>query len=121
MLRNEGFNFLHPAFLQSRVSEPLLCLTALITLRDTILPDAPQRSQFAEKLAQAGIKVLAPELKQSDESDEGDAMMQGMSESNLLESLNGGTNLQTRRFYDPNLITLYIKALLSTPKLPPYL
>ena len=82
------------------MSEPLLCLTALVTLRDRILLNTTQSSQFARKFALAGIRVFDLEQGQSDATDEGDAIMQGLSEVNLLESLNGGMRPQMRRFHD---------------------
>ncbi|KAF8331307.1 uncharacterized protein EI90DRAFT_3123467 [Cantharellus anzutake] len=91
------------AFLQSRVSRPLLCLTTLVTLRDKALSDTPQRRQLTEKIAQAGINVSMPELERSDEIDEGDTIVQSMSEVNLLGSLNQGVTFHSET--DPLFLT----------------
>lgn len=42
------------AFVRTNISDPLLCLTSSITLRDKPLPETPQRKRLTELIRAAG-------------------------------------------------------------------
>lgn len=81
------------AYLQTRVADPLLCLTVAATLRGKTLVDTPQRQDLTAALVQRGIlpsSSLNPSASADELEDEED-IMNGMEEVNLLDVLNDGT------------------------------
>jgi hypothetical protein len=90
---------LHPfkfsAFLQTRVSEPLLCLTVSATLRDKHLLAASHR-----KIVSAALIAKNLPFEHSDDSEVVDSdeevedIMHGMAEVNLLTGLNDGMTVE---------------------------
>jgi hypothetical protein len=83
---------LSAAFLQLPFHDPLLCLTASITVRERPVPMTPARSELAAMLAAAGGLPQYPTPPRPEPlSDEREEFYHGLDEVNLLEGLSSGT------------------------------
>ncbi|KAI0309582.1 TRAPP trafficking subunit Trs65-domain-containing protein [Amylostereum chailletii] len=79
------------AFLRIPYRDPLLCLTAYITLREKPVPMTPAREPLAALLAEAGGLPTSPTTskRKEDNDDEIYGRIAGLEEVNLLEGLAG--------------------------------
>jgi hypothetical protein len=87
---------LSAAFLRLPSREPLLCLTASITVREKPVPMTPARSVLAAMLLAAGGLPTSPASASTEpfsSAQEYDKFYHGLDEVNLLEGLSAGTHL----------------------------
>lgn len=84
------------AFLSFSVRDPLLCLTASITVRERPVPMTPARAALAAMLMEAGgfpeSQASAPMESFNDETDKS---YHGLDEVNLLWGLSSGTHISS--------------------------
>lgn len=92
------------AFLQTRVSEPLLCLTASATLRDKPILSSASQEVVLAALKTKGISTDGLSPDGLDDSDEYEDILHGMEDVNLLENLNYG-ELEHLRHLRPSALT----------------
>jgi hypothetical protein len=80
------------AFLSFTVRDPLLCLTASITMRERPVPMTPARAVLAAMLTNAGgLSETQPSVPIESFNDEIDKSYYGLDEVNLLWGLSSGT------------------------------
>ena len=82
------------AFLRLPVGDPLLCLTASITVRERPMPMTPARAVLAAMLKEAEVlPEFSPPVRTQSSNDayERDKIYHGIDEVNLLEGLSSGT------------------------------
>jgi hypothetical protein len=81
------------AFLSFSMRDPLLCLTASITIRERPVPMTPARGVLASMLMEAGgLPESQPSAPTMSFDDEVDKSYQGLDEVNLLWGLSSGTH-----------------------------
>lgn len=82
------------AFLSFSMRDPLLCLTASITIRERLVPMTPARAVLASMLMEAGgLPESQPSAPMMSFDDEIDKSYQGLDEVNLLWGLSSGTHV----------------------------
>jgi hypothetical protein len=80
------------AFLSFAVRDPLLCLTASITVRERPVSNTPARAVLAAMLKEAGgLPESRPSAPTESFNDEMDKTYLGLDEVNLLWGLSSGT------------------------------
>jgi hypothetical protein len=84
------------AFLSFSMRDPLLCLTASITIRERPVPMTPGRAVLASMLMEAGgLPESQPSAPMVSFDDEIDKSYHGLDEVNLLWGLSSGTHVFT--------------------------
>jgi len=80
-----------PAFIQTKVSEPLLCLTTSATLRDTPMLAPASQALVISRLEGKGLSVASVTDADTENGEELEDILHGMEEVNLLDNLNEGS------------------------------
>jgi hypothetical protein len=92
----DSLNRLHSvpvAFLRLPIRDPLLCLTASITVREKPIPVTPARAVISTMYKEAGGQLPLPKsahMETFNDPREIDSTYDGLDEVNLLEALSSG-------------------------------
>lgn len=92
-----SLNFIQ-AFVRTNISDPLLCLTSSITLRDKPLPETPQRKRLTELIRAAGkLPSLTDESLEDDVDSGRNSPVIGGGIESYLEEVNLLDGLEIRK------------------------
>jgi hypothetical protein len=89
-----------PAFIQTKVSEPLLCLTASATLRDSPILSPASQALIISALEGKGLSLASIIELDAENEDEVEDILHGMEEVNLLDNLNDGNAIRCYTRFD---------------------
>jgi len=90
------------AFLRLPVRDPLLCLTATVTVRERPIPLTPARAVLAAMFKKAGGHLDLPQsarMASFDDAPDLDNSYHGLDEVNLLEGLSSGIHILAPCFW----------------------
>jgi hypothetical protein len=91
---SDAYAVLFLAFLSFSMRDPLLCLTASITIRERPVPMTPARAVLASMVMEAGgLPESRPSVPMVSFDDEIDKSYHGLDEVNLLWGLSSGTHV----------------------------